>query len=1240
MRPAHFRVFLSSPGDVHDERALAFRVIEALPKQPFIRNRATIEVVAWDDREALTPVYANLTPQRALQQHLKMPSACDIVVVILWSRLGTPLPDNDFYRKPDGGRYLSGTEWEFEDATRMSRPVLLYRRTETPIMAVDDPEGKAKTAQYESVKRFFERFKNSDGSLNGLYRDYNKPSDFERLLDGDLRSVLERLLDTRPAEPDPPPPEVMSIDAGQAPYPGLRRLGEEDAAVFFGRGAEVDALIKIIAGGNRFISVVGASGSGKSSLVRAGLLPRLRGNAVAGSKDWKFAVCAPADLGDNPFLALAAVMSPFATSARPFDLAKAMAADADAAVRFCEAALSAAPEWAKVALVIDQLEELFTISAPTYRDGFVRTIDALAAHPQVVVISTLRADFVAEATNSARLVDLLRNGSYLLMPPGMKALSDIIALPALRSNLTIQPGLLERIIEEVGPQIGTLPLLAYTLEQLFNAGRQTRTLSLHAYEALGGIRGAISKRAEDSLRSLEPAAIAALPALFRQLLTINAAGIVTRRRARQRDILTNPTTVTLVRTLIEARLLIADSRDGESTIEVAHEALFDGWDQLRSWIADNREYLLWRNRLRLRLEDWNASGRDENGALRGNALQEALRWLQQHSDDLSEEERAFIQWPLSDEFQMRGVIRSARELLASAGDRLVVGAHREWVTALIVAGDVAEVGSLLGSSLVQESVLAEARTASVSILATVGELDRALAITSEMTGTARAQAASDLLAIAAASGRSDLAAKAVTLVGDNDLTARARARAMARDGASGSSRQLTVESLSHILASQSGTNPSADGASGNVDWSTSLAQARTTGSGVLRVATLTSGIHASDEADRSQMMSAFLSELTACLDGWDEPFWCGLASVRSADSLAAVGALSEAEELATRISSRGHRGYARVLLAGHRLLRQDFARATALCELALDDISASGMLTPALEHVIDVAARLGTSGQPDHGTRLAQRALACAEQAGAVSTTVVVQVAQALGLCGAVDDAVQLLGRNIFAVGRAEAFRSVARALARQGHFDRIMVLAHLRTSPLEQADVLASVGEVDVKGVMTGEERVAAAFLQAIVQSAERRRWYSQCLIRAASMLIRNGQMAALLDALRAVEGKHEQAEASITVMDRLVTQGHTEATLGLVDEVFALIESLDDHDQRARSFARLAGIIARCGRLEEAHRTARRCHLVDHQLAALTDILRSTIVRNRFSRAAELFWPPAESDLPLQTLSLGQIM
>jgi len=162
MNPKHLRIFLSSPGDVATERRLARNLInEELGVAPFLRGRVTFEIVSWDDPLAGTPIPADLTPQDAINRGLKKASECDIVVVILWSRMGTPLP-SDKYRKGDGSAYLSGTEWEFEDAMRAAESrgtpkILVYRRREVPELKITftDQEIKEKRTQWATVENFF-----------------------------------------------------------------------------------------------------------------------------------------------------------------------------------------------------------------------------------------------------------------------------------------------------------------------------------------------------------------------------------------------------------------------------------------------------------------------------------------------------------------------------------------------------------------------------------------------------------------------------------------------------------------------------------------------------------------------------------------------------------------------------------------------------------------------------------------------------------------------------------------------------------------------------------------------------------------------------------------------------------------------------------------------------------------------------------------------------------------------------
>ena len=193
--PLHLRVFLSSPGDVADERNLARRLLkDELPVDPFLRDRVTLDVIAWDDPAAHIPMLANLTPQESVNRGMARPCNCDIVVVVLWSRMGTPLPDA--IRKPGGEPYLSGTEWEYEDAcnARPQPEILVYRRTEEPKIGLADPKWEEKREQYARVERFFERFRNPDGLLGGGYEKYATPAEFAEKLEGNLRSLLARRL--------------------------------------------------------------------------------------------------------------------------------------------------------------------------------------------------------------------------------------------------------------------------------------------------------------------------------------------------------------------------------------------------------------------------------------------------------------------------------------------------------------------------------------------------------------------------------------------------------------------------------------------------------------------------------------------------------------------------------------------------------------------------------------------------------------------------------------------------------------------------------------------------------------------------------------------------------------------------------------------------------------------------------------------------------------------------------------
>jgi hypothetical protein len=200
--PRHVRIFLASPGDVLEERQAARELLHRLEREPLVRRDFTLEAVSWDDPDAPAPMLATLTPQQAVVRALPRPSQCDLTILILWGRIGTPLDE----RKPDGTPYASGSEWEFEDARRAGRPILVYRRTTPLPPATDDDTAR----QHEEVARFFARFTGPGGVLTGGYATYDTLDAFTTRLRKDVESLLptlappstagESLVDDRPPE--------------------------------------------------------------------------------------------------------------------------------------------------------------------------------------------------------------------------------------------------------------------------------------------------------------------------------------------------------------------------------------------------------------------------------------------------------------------------------------------------------------------------------------------------------------------------------------------------------------------------------------------------------------------------------------------------------------------------------------------------------------------------------------------------------------------------------------------------------------------------------------------------------------------------------------------------------------------------------------------------------------------------------------------------------------------------------
>lgn len=380
----------------------------------------------------------------------------------------------------------------------------------------------------------------------------------------------------------------------RSPFPGLRRFNPDDAPIFFGRHREIKGLLRKFADpAHRFIAVLGASGSGKSSLVAAGLIPRLEADALPGSKDWPWLEFTPGGAEGDPYPSLTARLENLLKGhgLRESEIVKTLRAEQGyGLIELAEQALADRPAHAELLLFVDQFEELFTLTRDRLRQPFVRLLTTTARSSRVRVVATLRADFFHRCLDCPGLDRLLRDGSYPLGPPGHGALYEMMTGPAARAGLEFEDGLVERILEDTGTGSGALALLAFALHELYEAGKQDGRLTYEAYERFGGVQHAISQRAEYTFQGLDGAAQAELEHVFRELVQVDERGVATRQRAPLATIAVSSAASELIDRFVDARLLVREpGEDGLPVVEVAHEALFRNWPRLKQWIQDTAD---------------------------------------------------------------------------------------------------------------------------------------------------------------------------------------------------------------------------------------------------------------------------------------------------------------------------------------------------------------------------------------------------------------------------------------------------------------------------------------------------------------------------------------------------------------------------------------------------------------------------------------------------------------------------
>ena len=435
------------------------------------------------------------------------------------------------------------------------------------------------------------------------------------------------------------------------PYKGLQPFQEADAPYFFGRGALVERLVGRLEEAGpfaRFLAVVGPSGSGKSSLVQAGLIPALRGGALPGASRWFVAGMVP---GEHPLDELEAALLRVAVR-QPEGWTQALRADAQGLLR---AAALMLPDEGELLLVVDQFEELFTRTAePAEAEWAMAALYAAVAEPasRIRVVITLRADFYDRPLLHPQFCQLLQQRTEVVVPLSAEELAQAVRGPAGLVGAELEGGLAATIVADVIEQPGALPMFQYALTELFEQ-REGRRLTVAGYRTGGGVSGALARRAEEVYRGLDKAGQATAQHLLLHLAIPGEGAYDARRRVLRSDLmdLQIPKVADTRRALDQVldafsrwRLLLFD-RDAATrapTVEVAHEALLTAWGRLRGWLEESQADLRMERLLATAAGEWTAAGQEPGFLLQGARLSHFEGWAAGSRVALTGDERVFL----------------------------------------------------------------------------------------------------------------------------------------------------------------------------------------------------------------------------------------------------------------------------------------------------------------------------------------------------------------------------------------------------------------------------------------------------------------------------------------------------------------------------------------------------------------------------------------------------------------------
>ena len=594
----------------------------------------------------------------------------------------------------------SGFELKLQAFLEDAQPDRLFIAPEPNLQAVDDRLLQHPSLRVLSLKEF----------QRASFGDFAANKTILAVFPTELPLLCNELFAPSNGSRETPQPSISAAN----PYRGLFAFREEDVKFFFGRTAFIAQLLQAMQR-HALVSVIGASGSGKSSLLFAGLIPQMR------SQRQRLVIAARP--GNDPFRAAAAAIVPMLCREkndveRLFEInamSEGLRNGTLRLVELIEATQHTAPEHSLLVL-FDQLEELYTLCRDdALRRRFLEALmelEAAFSSSRLAgnLLLALRADFLGKAVSFAPLAAHLQRSSLILAPMDASELREVIEAPARTCGVEIEDGLTERILQSISAEPGSLPLLQFALTQLWQHC-QGRTFTHAAYNAVGGVEHALAAYAEQVYHALTPDEQTRAQHIFTQLVRPGEGTEDTRRLASSSEIGEENWAVAVK--LADARLVVTNQKPSttsaatssapDGTVELVHEALISGWQRLQEWLETDREFRMWQERLRGTLRQWKEHHGDQSALLRGLPLAEAEVWMMKRLHQFGAEELRFITASLRAHHHLRWQRRFGRLAFFGLGGLalFIVVLLRNDVALQHRIADINQMNALLHSSRVR-----------------------------------------------------------------------------------------------------------------------------------------------------------------------------------------------------------------------------------------------------------------------------------------------------------------------------------------------------------------------------------------------------------------------------------------------------------------------------------------------------------------------------------------------------------